>query len=785
MNLSIDASGNISVTFPYEARDFATKTKALAIPAAQVQAVYAALPVGFTFHKPGISSPAAAEMRDADRDAIIQYLKAQIAGAIDFVRETLHDGVVQPNLTAITGHPAAGDITGGAITHPELSNPTGDYTDPPTVTNTPQRTVYSGILNNTVTTNLADAASLTVAGTSMNLSIDASGDISVDFPLDARDFSGKSKVLSVSRDQIQAVYEADSTALNFRATGDSTEMTEADENAVVSYLRSEIVKAVRVYTDTHYSDGSVLTDTVGAQPAADTIHFVPHRGSLTDPGSAYTPPPVPPTIVTDKTVWGNAATLTIPSTGTITLDVTMGGNYGQNAAPATDDIAALVDNITMGTDRAVVVTFTNGGNPANDKVRFNVITALYTALAARTSGTITMRPAAGANAVAPLFNGDDMFGFPGSPFNSMPAYDMAGKVFNEYTNGQEIFEGFTVRQESGRWYIDKTDGKSLIVSRLKWFRAEDMMGYTKGFGLQARALDCDFTTASITGQVEYSPGNYIPPNITPEHLETGLALLGLSYPASDQLFTIDNLKLVNAYSGSSPNNLYGTQTLAFLEKYMGSTTDLAKLAGLSFSNYLRVEGDNPFIENTYSTVETLNGNLAVYLGNKGVYLYDLVLGDPSLYTPIFVTSIGVPAENLVLQGDGWKNIQILSAQGVIVSQDTPLKAITGENVWYVVCGNVSRPTSIGLLSTGILEVRDSSGTIGTYTWLNSTSSGTLKARITYSAAQTTALISEFGTSISYPTGGMPGAVPGAAPEDGSRPTTTWQQWADEPGTFVP
>ncbi|GHV94729.1 hypothetical protein AGMMS50293_10490 [Spirochaetia bacterium] len=303
--------------------------------------------------------------------------------------------------------------------------------------------------------------------------------------------------------------------------------------------------------------------------------------------------------------------------------------------------------------------------------------------------------------------------------------------------------------------------------------------------MQARALDCDFTNASITGQVEYSSGRYVAPNITPDRLEAGLALLGLSYPASDQLFTIDNLKLVNAYSGSSPNNLYGTQTLAFLEKYMGSTADLAKLAGLSFSNYLRVEGDNPFIENTYSTVETLNGNLAVYLGNKVVSLHNLVLGDPSLYTSIPTTSIGFLVENLVLQGDGWKNIQISLARGVIVSVDTPVKSIAGNNVWYVVCGNVSRPTSIGLLSTGILEVRDSN-MIGT--WLNSTSSGTLKARITYSAAQIaekTTLRSEFGTSISYPTGGMPGAVPGAAPEDGGRPTTTWQQWADEPGAFVP
>jgi hypothetical protein len=53
-----------------------------------------------------------------------------------------------------------------------------------------------------------------------------------------------------------------------------------------------------------------------------------------------------------------------------------------------------------------VVTFSKG---SRDSIRFNVITALKTALAGQTSGAISRKSAAAGQEVVPLFNGDDLF----------------------------------------------------------------------------------------------------------------------------------------------------------------------------------------------------------------------------------------------------------------------------------------------------------------------------------------------------------------------------------------
>jgi len=680
MNLAVNAQGNITMTFPMEARDFASKTKTLSIPSANVRTIYENLPLEFTFNAPASGDYGFDEMKDADRDAIMVFIETAIKNAVEFIKETLHDGVVQPNLTVKTGNPES--ITIGTVLS-NLSNPE-EYT---TMTGYEDRTVISGIpVSNTSIT------SLTVAGVSMNLAIDNSGNMIVDFPLAARNFADKTKVLSIPQGNIEVIYDNRTAGVNltFTPTADSTYMTVADKNAVVAYLQGEIIKAVRDYKDTMYSDGHKVEDTVGTL-STQTIKINADRGSMEDPGNIY---PIPP-VIQNGTVWGNTTVLTIPGvvSSPITLDVSVNNN-GSNAGPFTD-IATLVNTIPAGSTRPVVVTFSKG---TTDSVRFNVITALKTALAGRTSGAISMKSTEVAGQeVAPLFNGDDLF----------YAHNNIGsdRVFARYANNDVIFEGFTVHNSGSNkgWHIKNSGNKPIYIERLKAVGAGTADGGTadflKGFGLESGAGNNTYVVNPvITGRRTSTETNYTD-IFTPESLDAAFALLGLNYStgSGQPLFTIEGFMIANNYDlNSTPKNLAtsGLKTLAFLEKYMGSQADLSKLAGLSFSNNLNITGaTNPFSGNAVAPgAFSLNGNVAAYLMTKRVDIKGANIGRPTLYTSSFSPAMSTVIENCNFTGAEWSNANFEGARlnGLIMSENGFANAgsasTSGINnkLWYVI-----------------------------------------------------------------------------------------------------
>jgi hypothetical protein len=140
------------------------------------------------------------------------------------------------------------------------------------------------------------------------------------------------------------------------------------------------------------------------------------------------------------------------------------------------------------------------------------------------------------------------------------------------------------------------------------------------------------------------------------------------------------------------------------------TDNRAKLNGLTItasgfgSLYLQksIPFDGNGIIDPFNEADKVNGNLAVWLGNKGVALQEVYLTNPNLYNSD--TSIG-SLRNVVLDGHDWKAIDIGYASGVIVSKNTPVKSIDdvgNSNLWYVVQAQSSNHTVVANVS--VLEL---------------------------------------------------------------------------------
>jgi hypothetical protein len=220
--------------------------------------------------------------------------------------------------------------------------------------------------------------------------------------------------------------------------------------------------------------------------------------------------------------------------------------------------------------------------------------------------------------------------------------------------------------------------------------------------------------------------------------------------------------------------------MAFLESYMSSASDQSKLeAGMPIdaASVVPMHLTGPTVPYSGNGIDTaaleLSGNLAVYLGSRGVALQELRLTNPNLFAaPNPSVSMGT-SRNLILEGNDWSNIQFPVAHGVVTSVNTPVASIGGSNLWYVVNGSASTNNTQISGSNISLEVTDATAASHLIPYGLSLS---LDAMISSSTSVRDTLLSH----NFVPTSGKNYVLP-------SRPTTTWESYAEavRDGTTLP
>jgi hypothetical protein len=613
----------------------------------------------------------------------------------------------------------------------------------------------------------SDPISLTIDGKNLNLNAAnaSSGMLAIEFPKTLRDadFSSVTKTLNIPQAILVNLYknrDSLSASLVFNPQNDSFFITQADMDAIRQYVNSEIAAVVKQYTTVTVNGVNGVPTQTGV--GSITAHAAGALELIQDAYANHTTDPVPVT----GTVWGNDASLLKNGSGVaITVQ--------NKASAAALNPGALLDTIASGD--TVTVTFAQAASGSGqDRISFGKIAELRAAISAKgvNPAAITMQSsAAPGEEVAPLFNGDDLFGLPGYDSTGSGAYGMGGKVFAVYANGDTIFEGFTVRNSSAAgtgtgWYIDKADGKTVYVEKLRWF-GSDNYGYLNGFGLKAQDGIVFSNNPVLSGEFTDGSSTYNGP-ITPAHLDAGFALIGMDYSnTAAQLFDVQRLNLKNAYSGVTTTNLASyPNTLKFIEKHvLGDKSKIDDANKLVMGTNLVLQKTNPYTVNAYSGVgesDKVNGNLAVWLGSKGVALKEVYLTNPTLYTSS--TNLSGEVRNVVFDGNNWANININLASGVVVSKNTPVRYLgngSNSNLWYVVQGQSDSGYTTQIV-TSVLEVGNI-GTPGTLVPANATNA--LQALITANSTVRSAINSNF-TPITKDYVGTPPVGP------------TWQTYAE-------
>ncbi|MDR1900360.1 MAG: carboxypeptidase-like regulatory domain-containing protein [Treponema sp.] len=492
----------------------------------------------------------------------------------------------------------------------------------------------------------------------------------------------------------------------------------------------------------------------------------------TDKSFSLTAVDLPPPGDLNGNLWtGNAATLsTAGQAVSITVTWNAAGTSGALGMPQ-----AFKDRIDS--SHTVTVIFTKG---ASDRIRFDRITELRQALTGEgvSPSVIVMQSASGADEVFPVFNGDDLYGDPYE--NDSYSYNK-DRVFYLYNSGDEIFEGYEVRYGSNRnnAHIYVKTGHSLIVDKLRFFKTSDSSKLsTKGFGLELQS-GATISFVPSPGISLDLLGDDTVQAITPADLASALGYIGLDYTSyisgsssssstpTAPLFTINAGKLLNDYSSSltDVNIASSLNALKFLEKH----ADASKLGNLALSvtsPHLILQKSNPYTGNGYSGVgesDKVSGNLAVWLGSKGVDLQEVYLTNPTLYTSTESISGGV--RNVVFDGNNWANININLASGVVVSKNTPVKYLgngSNSNLWYVVQGG--NPSTQVQINAKVLELGYSQP------YANLAPSGgpmTLDGLITPTSDRTGLSVNFSATKHYY-----------AGSPHNARPTITWRQYAE-------
>jgi hypothetical protein len=247
--------------------------------------------------------------------------------------------------------------------------------------------------------------------------------------------------------------------------------------------------------------------------------------------------------------------------------------------------------------------------------------------------------------VAPLLTADDMFVSPEHYWQ-----DLIKKALTEYEDGEKVYGNFAMRKSPGpagiplNCYLDNTGNEKIYVEKLNTFIAASTTGgvgstvlyYTRGFGLQSRFEDIGFENAVVGGLF-----------LNADDFVEAFGHIGMdsgdAANAAD-LFSINGLYVISEYM-EDDGFLHAIDTnladypfiLSLIESYM-TAENLTKLQGLSFDNGLHfiLQDTIPYTGNAIKTEAqgrvTRNGNLAVWLGNKGVELRELYLTDPNLFT---------------------------------------------------------------------------------------------------------------------------------------------------------
>ena len=401
--------------------------------------------------------------------------------------------------------------------------------------------------------------------------------------------------------------------------------------------------------------------------------------------------------------------------------MTVSNNGSTPATPAdATALANLVNNITAGSTRPVAVTFSKG---ASDNVRFNMITALYAALKSRTSGAISMKSTAAAGQeIAPLFNGDDLYG---DPTKAVADTSNSGKVFSAYNNNDIIFEGYTVKYTlSGSRrtdaYIEVGSGKTISIDKLRaWQDTSDPITI-KGFGINARnAGTINFVgTPTIAMDIPGAPSDI--GMLTPADFNSALLDLKLDYTAGEmQEFNLGNIALVNNYSPSSttPVNIADSMNaLRFLEKH----ADAGKLgSNLHFRSnvFLNITGqNNPYSGNGLNTSTNpatatlkVSGTLVGLLLNKKVNIQEVYATNPNLSITGSINPVQGIIRNSVFEGANWGQADFsnVNLKGVITSTDAPFamtNASGNQNLWYVIQGRANS-TNVRRIRASIIEIQ--------------------------------------------------------------------------------
>jgi hypothetical protein len=646
---------------------------------------------------------------------------------------------------------------------------------------------------------------LTINNTGVNLNISVSGSgaaLTLEFPASLKQRTAAAAyALSVPQRVMEEIGQTikGTWTITFCPGADGNdEISNADMDGIVSGIVNALKSAG--VDKISYKDGveekrenKTLGDLL---PANFTSGITRDYTGMTLKDDAYTPD-APAVTTKDITLWGDAAVFDKSSTPvTLTIEWTGGLSGDLSAITGMDagDKAAFI------TGKAIRVVYSKtGAGSGNDRIRFREITALRQALLAAGALSVAMEPDAD-NVVSPLFNAEDIFGYPGNePYRepehgyggSLYAYGMAGKVFTEYEDGDKVYGNFTVRKSVGprptlpvNCYIDNAGNEKIYVEKLAHLDyASSSVGtfhYIKGLGLQSRFADITFVN-TVLGYIQtsanYPAGNRIFFNHPADFVEA-FTMLGIDYIANiPPEFSFSGINFYSEGPTLNPveSNLADYPLiLRFIEPYL-TPEKMAELQKLSFDSNFVLRGDtNPYLGNAIKTeaqgLAAWDGNLAVFLGGKGVFLQELKLTEPTLYVDSEPNPRAGALRNVVLAGN-WSNIIIAEAHGVVTSLDTPVKSISNVNnynLWYRVMGHNSENYTTRIYAS-VLEVGDITTTdVGKL--LAAGTGITLKAKISPDLNRNNAILSTFNTPSNriYYSGSA----------NGTRPNTTLESYAD-------
>jgi hypothetical protein len=617
---------------------------------------------------------------------------------------------------------------------------------------------------------------LTIDTTGVNLNISVSGSgaaLTVEFPASLKQQAAAAVyALSVPQNVMEEIGQNINGpwTINFRPVTDGNdandEISDADADGIVSgiinALKSAGVELIR------YKDGveekrenKILGDVL---PADFTSGISRDYTGMTLKNEDYTADasePSPGYNVTHD-LWAEAPGAVFSKSGdTLSIDIPA----WNNASAAVLGAPGLPGDLLVDGNTAVTIVFTAG---TSGLIRFQNILALRNALAAKGAAPANIHMSG--NGVVPLFNGDDLFDTASSP---------GTKVFTPANENLEIYDGFKVAKDgSNKWYIEAASGKKVFIDTTLRYVDQTAAGKVKGFGLDA--VTNGGVVAFIGSRQTILAGEKTGDTLadletSAAHLDEAFRLINLNSVSDFRAHFADVNKVSivgnNSFNSNNIENLFGTsRVLNFLESFLDNTVNASKLNTFGLFN-VHVQGTNPYTNNDIVNPTELNGNLAVFLGSKGVPLQELKLTEPDLYlSPNPSASVG-GIRNVVLEGD-WSNITVAGASGVVTSLDTPVKSISNfnnTNLWYRVMGHNGENYTTRIYAS-VLEVGNNITTTDVGKLLASGTGITLKAKISPDLNRNNAILSTFNTPSNriYYSGSA----------NGARPSTTLESYAD-------